>query len=103
MRIDIWSDVVCPWCWIGKRRFEQAVATLGERLPALEIHYHAFQLDPDSGLQPVPLREALLPKFGSAERTEQLLAQTSKPRAPKACRLIFRVGRYRSPPCPRTG
>ncbi|MFS8417785.1 DsbA family oxidoreductase [Xanthomonas campestris] len=78
MRIDIWSDVVCPWCWIGKRRFEQAVATLGERLPALEIHYHAFQLDPDSGLQPVPLREALLPKFGSAERTEQLLAQTQQ-------------------------
>lgn len=76
MRIDIWSDVVCPWCWIGKRRFQRGVALLGEAAPALDIHFHAFQLDPDAGTDPVPLRQAYAAKFGGPERTEQLLAQT---------------------------
>ncbi|WP_057676095.1 DsbA family oxidoreductase, partial [Xanthomonas citri] len=76
MRIDIWSDVVCPWCWIGKRRFQAALAALGAQAPALDIHYHAFQLDPDAGLEPTPLREALALKFGGTARVEQILAQT---------------------------
>jgi predicted DsbA family dithiol-disulfide isomerase len=76
MRIDIWSDVVCPWCWIGKRRFQRGVALLGDAAPVLEVHFHAFQLDPDADATPVPLREAYAAKFGGIERTEQLLAQT---------------------------
>ncbi|MCW0451067.1 MULTISPECIES: DsbA family oxidoreductase [Xanthomonas] len=76
MRIDIWSDVVCPWCWIGKRRLQQGLASLGADAPALEIHWHPYQLDPDAGTEPVPLREAYAAKFGGAARTEQILAQT---------------------------
>jgi predicted DsbA family dithiol-disulfide isomerase len=45
MRIDIWSDVVCPWCWIGKRRLEAAVATFPHDV---EVHWHAFELDPSA-------------------------------------------------------
>lgn len=47
MRIDIWSDVVCPWCYIGKRRIEAAL----ERFPRrdeVEVVFHAFQLDPSA-------------------------------------------------------
>ncbi len=45
MRIDIFSDTVCPWCFIGKRRLERA---LGGELPeGLEIQWRAFQLNPD--------------------------------------------------------
>jgi len=76
MRIDIWSDVVCPWCWIGKHRLREALAQLGEKGRTAEIHWHAFQLDPESGDTPVPLREAYEKKFGGAERTEQILSQT---------------------------
>ena len=76
MRIDIWSDVVCPWCWIGKRRLERALALLGDAAPEVELHCHPFLLDPDAGTEPVPLREAYARKFGGAERTEQLLAST---------------------------
>lgn len=76
MRIDIWSDVVCPWCWIGKRRFQRGVELLGADAPALEVHFHAYQLDPEAGTEPVPLRQAYVAKFGSVERTEQILAQT---------------------------
>jgi predicted DsbA family dithiol-disulfide isomerase len=42
MRIDVWSDVVCPWCYIGKRRLEQALAENGDQA---EIVWHSFQLD----------------------------------------------------------
>ncbi|WP_337245770.1 DsbA family oxidoreductase [Luteimonas sp. gir] len=76
MRIDIWSDVVCPWCWIGKRRLQRAIALLGDEAPAIDIHWHPFLLDPDADATPVPLREAYARKFGGAERTAQLLAQT---------------------------
>lgn len=76
MRIDIWSDVVCPWCWIGKRRLQRGIAALGADAPALDVHWHPYLLDPDAGTEPVPLREAYAAKFGGAARTEQILAQT---------------------------
>jgi predicted DsbA family dithiol-disulfide isomerase len=46
MRVDIWSDVVCPWCYVGKARFEKALAAFGPR-GEVEVTYHAFELDPD--------------------------------------------------------
>lgn len=76
LRIDIWSDVVCPWCWIGKHRLATALEQLGEAGHKVNIHWHAFQLDPESDDTPVPLREAYEQKFGGRERTEQILAQT---------------------------
>ncbi|MGP3957970.1 DsbA family oxidoreductase [Nonomuraea sp. 3N208] len=45
LRIDIWSDVVCPWCYIGKRRLESALARF-EHADEVELHWHSFQLDP---------------------------------------------------------
>jgi len=76
MRIDIWSDVVCPWCWIGKHRLQRGIALLGEGAPAFEIHWHPFLLDPEAGTTPVPLRESYYAKFGGIERTHQILAST---------------------------
>ncbi|MDX3003030.1 DsbA family oxidoreductase [Kribbella solani] len=45
MRIDVWSDVVCPWCYIGKRRLEAALAESGD---TATVVWHSFQLDPSS-------------------------------------------------------
>jgi predicted DsbA family dithiol-disulfide isomerase len=45
MRVDIWSDVVCPWCYVGKARFEKALAAHPRR-DQTEVVYHAFELDP---------------------------------------------------------
>jgi len=45
VKVDIWSDVQCPWCYIGKRKFEQGVATSGV---AVEVEYHSFELAPDT-------------------------------------------------------
>lgn len=45
MQIDIWSDVACPWCFIGKRRFERALAGWAHR-DEVQVTWHSYQLDP---------------------------------------------------------
>ncbi len=45
MKVEIWSDIVCPWCAIGKRRFEAALARFADR-DAVEVHWRSFELDP---------------------------------------------------------
>jgi predicted DsbA family dithiol-disulfide isomerase len=47
LRIDVWSDVVCPWCAIGKRRLEMALAQFPHRAD-VEVAWHAFELDPSA-------------------------------------------------------
>ncbi len=64
MLIEIWSDVVCPWCYIGKRRLEQALAAFPHR-DQVEIAYRSFELDPtapDVGHESI--RQALARKYG---------------------------------------
>jgi predicted DsbA family dithiol-disulfide isomerase len=50
MNVEIWSDVVCPWCYIGKRRFERAVASFGHP-GEVTVTYRSFELDPDAPAQ----------------------------------------------------
>ncbi|MGI6877470.1 DsbA family oxidoreductase [Microbacterium sp. gxy059] len=45
VKIDIWSDIACPWCYIGKRRFERALAAFPHR-DEVEVVWHSYQLDP---------------------------------------------------------
>jgi predicted DsbA family dithiol-disulfide isomerase len=45
IKVDIWSDVQCPWCYIGKRKFETAVEQFGGNV---EVEYHSFELAPDT-------------------------------------------------------
>ncbi len=47
LRVDLWSDLVCPWCAIGKRRFDAALARFGHR-DEVELVWHAFELDPSA-------------------------------------------------------
>jgi predicted DsbA family dithiol-disulfide isomerase len=51
MKVEIWSDVVCPWCYIGKRRFEAALAGFPHR-DQVEVEWKAFELDPTSESAP---------------------------------------------------
>jgi predicted DsbA family dithiol-disulfide isomerase len=47
MKVEIWSDVVCPWCYVGKRRFETALGAFEHRAD-VEVHWRSFELDPDA-------------------------------------------------------
>lgn len=65
MRIEIWSDVVCHWCYIGKRRLEKALATFPHEV---EIVWHSYQLDPGSPTEAVDtVADYLGRKYGGGE------------------------------------
>ncbi|WP_225233327.1 DsbA family oxidoreductase [Klenkia terrae] len=73
MKVEIWSDVVCPWCYIGKRRFETALARF-EHADAVEVTWRSFQLDPSVAEGDVhPTLPALARKYGRTE--EQMREQ----------------------------
>lgn len=63
IRVDVVSDIVCPWCYIGKRRLEAALKTLENEVSA-EIVYHPFQLDPTSPKKGRPFRHHMESRFG---------------------------------------
>lgn len=63
MEIELWSDVVCPWCWIGKARLERALDELG-LAGETRIRMRAFQLDPSR--RRGPLLDVLAEKFGTS-------------------------------------
>jgi predicted DsbA family dithiol-disulfide isomerase len=64
VRIDIWSDVVCPWCYIGKRRLESALADF-EHGAEVEVVWHSYQLDPGAPSEPTEsVAEHLGHKYG---------------------------------------
>jgi predicted DsbA family dithiol-disulfide isomerase len=74
MDIQVWSDVVCPWCYIGKTRLEKALADYpGE----VTVTYRAFQLDPSPVRYPIPTKVAVGQKFGGGDRAEQMFARVS--------------------------
>lgn len=62
MRVDVWSDVVCPWCYLGKKRFEAALDTVGR--DGIDVHWRAYQLDPTATAEPKDLRRAIDTKYG---------------------------------------
>jgi predicted DsbA family dithiol-disulfide isomerase len=64
MRIDVWSDLVCPWCYIGKRRLERALAEL-PHVHQVEIVHRSFQLNPSAPMGTTsPRRDYLRAKYG---------------------------------------
>jgi predicted DsbA family dithiol-disulfide isomerase len=76
MRIEIFSDVICPWCFIGKRRFETAISRLRDRGVDVQVDYmfRPFQLDPTAPTDsPTPAKDAYAKKFGGSERATEIL------------------------------
>ena len=77
LRIDVISDVVCPWCYIGKRRLEQALELFRRSVdgPELEVVWHPFQLNPQLPLEGIARSEYLSRKFGS--RADDIYARVT--------------------------
>ncbi|HLZ25830.1 MAG TPA: DsbA family oxidoreductase [Chloroflexota bacterium] len=81
MKVEIWSDVVCPWCYIGKRRFEAALARFAHR-DDVDVVWRSFELDPSApALRDVDNAERLAAKYGmsrqQAVETQNRLTQTA--------------------------
>jgi len=76
LKIEVVSDVICPWCYIGKRRLEKALALLDGELSA-EVRWLPFQLNPGMPREGMPRAEYRKAKFGSVERGRQLDARVA--------------------------
>ena len=74
LRIDVWSDIACPWCYVGKRRLEAALALFPHR-DAVEIVWRAFELDPSAPSErdrSVSYAERISKKYGTAVREAEV-------------------------------
>ena len=84
MRIDIWSDIVCPFCYVGKRNLEQALAEFEHR-DEVEVVWHSFELDPSATEYPagslpemiaskyqMPVEQAIASQESLAERAREV-------------------------------
>jgi predicted DsbA family dithiol-disulfide isomerase len=91
IHVDIWSDVVCPWCYIGKRRFERALEQLDGEVH-VEYVFRAFQLDPTASMgKSQPVAEAYARKFGGPERAQAIIDRVTSVAAGEG--LEFRLDR----------
>jgi predicted DsbA family dithiol-disulfide isomerase len=79
LRVDVVSDAICPWCWVGKRNLDAALDAIaredGERF---EVHWRPFQLNPEMPREGVDRAAYRAAKFGSPERSRQLDAQVAQ-------------------------
>src|SRR3984957_17734195 len=95
MDVEIWADVVCPWCYIGKRRFEHALKTFDHR-GEVSVTWRSFQLDPSapatSDEDPI---ERLAAKYGMSRATAEA-AQARVTANAATARLDFHLDRARS-------
>ncbi|CAN5626879.1 protein disulfide isomerase FrnE [soil metagenome] len=91
MVVEIWSDVVCPWCYIGKRRFEKALAQF-EHANAVDVVWRSFELDPIAPARlDIPTSEMLARKYGlTIERAQEMIDHMTEVAATEG--LAFDLG-----------
>jgi predicted DsbA family dithiol-disulfide isomerase len=96
--VEVWSDVVCPWCYIGKRKFATGLAQVESELTeagidvAFDVSYHPYQLDPTAAPGSAgPVIDAYAKKFGGPERAAAIIANVSERAAEVG--LEFRMDR----------
>lgn len=89
--IDLVSDFVCPWCFLGKTRLEQALAELKQSRPDIEarINWLPFLLYPDTPATGEPYRAFLEAKFGGPKEVEQVRARITEAAAPDGLQFAF--------------
>jgi predicted DsbA family dithiol-disulfide isomerase len=95
-RIDIVSDAICPWCYIGKRQLERALATLAQEGLHFSVHWNPFQLNPDMPKEGVDRPAYRAMKFGSPERVREMDERVTA--AAAAVGLPFRLDLIRRTP-----
>lgn len=79
MKIDVYSDMVCPWCRIGKKNMNDAIDAWQEQTgQEVEVSYHAYQLDPSLPPEGLPFNSVMEKKMGGAERLRPMLQRVTE-------------------------
>jgi len=95
MQVEIWSDVVCPWCYLGKRRFERALAAF-DHSADVEVVYRSFELDPSAPRgETTPVVDMLAGKYGMTPQQAEDVQRQMEERA-AGDGLTFRMAGLRS-------
>jgi predicted DsbA family dithiol-disulfide isomerase len=87
MLLEIFSDTVCPWCYIGKRRLERAMRLRAQ--PGLTMRWRAFQLNPGLPLSGMDRRQYMIAKFGSLDRAHRLFDAVARVGAQEGIQFDF--------------
>ncbi|WP_406424260.1 DsbA family oxidoreductase [Streptomyces sp. NBC_00873] len=90
MRVEIWTDIACPWCYIGKARFERALATFDHR-DHVEVVHRSFELNPKAEDGTTPIIDAVAAQYGRT-RGQQVAREEYAASEAHAEGLGFRVG-----------
>jgi predicted DsbA family dithiol-disulfide isomerase len=98
LKIDVVSDIVCPWCFIGKRKLDVAIGEINGSDPSLgvEVRWHPFQLNPDLPADGIPRASYVEQKFGGAARADDVYARVTN--AGEAVGIPFRFDRIERQP-----
>lgn len=88
IKVDVISDVVCPWCYIGKRRLEKALNKLNSEY-TFEVTYHPFELNPSIPESGVNQKQYLSQKFGGEERYDKITAHVTQVAAEEGLTFNF--------------
>jgi len=94
IRVDVVSDVVCPWCFIGKKRLEQAIA-LNPDIP-VDVHYHPYFLNDWIPSEGISREQYLTTKFGSPERYKEMATRVSAAAAQEG--LVYAIDKVNRQP-----
>src|SRR5690348_1364812 len=88
IKVDVVSDVVCPWCYIGKRRMEKAIKELGDEVD-IQLEFHPFELNPDTPKEGRNQKEHLAAKFGSSEKYDEITGYVTNVAAKEGLKFDF--------------
>jgi predicted DsbA family dithiol-disulfide isomerase len=88
INIEVVSDVVCPWCYIGKRRLERAIGQLKDEFN-FSVVFSPFELNPDIPQEGINQREYLTGKFGNAERYDEITRHVTEVASKEGLRFDF--------------
>jgi predicted DsbA family dithiol-disulfide isomerase len=98
LAVDVVSDIVCPWCFIGKRKLERALLEMKHSEPSLliEVRWHPFQLNPDLPADGVARASYVARKFGNPARATEVYARVTN--AGESVGIPFRLDRIERQP-----
>ncbi|PWI20903.1 protein-disulfide isomerase [Streptomyces sp. Act143] len=90
MRVEIWTDIACPWCYVAKTRFEQGLAAFAHR-DQVEVVYRSFELNPQAENGTVPIIDAVAAQYGRT-REQQVAREEQAAAMAREVGLGFRIG-----------
>ncbi|WP_406387507.1 DsbA family oxidoreductase [Streptomyces sp. NBC_00887] len=90
MRVDMWTDVACPWCYIGREHFSRGLAAFAHR-DQVEVVHRSFELNPQAENGTVPIIDAVAAQYGRT-REQQVAREEQAAAMANAVGLEFRVG-----------